>query len=145
MSIKNSNDTIGNQTRELPSCSADSNVCVTNWTIMQTRDSSVQARSNNKIQFFVQYLFFKPAEPYQNQEKFEISKQSVISLVFTLGNLGDIHYVTCYRSLVFYNSKSATEVTRTYRLTQNIGMKDEAVHPRFDPGEQASLRCNGFF
>ena len=124
MSMNNSNGTIGNRTRDLPSCSADSNLYVTNWTIVQTRDSSVQARSNNKIQFFAQYLFFKAAESYQNQEKFEISKQSIISLVFTVGNLGDMSYVTCYRSLVFYNSKSVTEVKRTYRLTQKNRNKE---------------------
>ena len=52
--------------------------------------------------------------------------------------------MTCYRSLVLYSSKSVTGFTSTYCLTQNIGMKEEAASARFDPGEQASLRCNGF-
>jgi len=68
--------------------------------------------------------FLKLPNPIRIKEKFEISKQSIISLVFTVGNLGDMSYVTCYRSLVFYNSKSVTEVKRTYRLTQKNRNKE---------------------
>ena len=136
---------IGNRTRKLSSCSANSNLYVPQ--IGQScRHQILPFRQDGiiKCNFLLYVYFLKLPNPIRIRKSLKFQRKPKISLVFTVGNPGNISYVTCYHFLVLWNSKSGNEVTSTYCLTQNIGMKDEAARSRFDPREQDSLRCNGF-